>query len=164
MAALRIISVLLATAACVPGAEAQQRRNPPNHPGQQLLGKLSQMTPAQREKALSKLPAARREQLAQRIENFQQLPPAEQTRRLDRLERLNSLPAPQQKQVRQSMKDFNQLPQERKKQLNQELRRIAALPDDQRRERLNSEEFRNRYSPAEQQMMGDLAELLPSKE
>src|SRR5579863_6809817 len=44
---------------------------PDNHPGEQLLSKLSKMTPEEREQALSRLPPARRAQLEQRIQNFQ---------------------------------------------------------------------------------------------
>jgi hypothetical protein len=163
MAALSIVTALLLMGAFTPGMDGQVRRvNPKNRPGE-LLGKLSQMTPEQREKALEKLPPARREQLAKRIQNFQQLSPEEQTRRLDRLQRLDNMPPQEQKQVRLSIKEFNALPQDRKKQLNQEMRRLNALPEDQRRERIESEEFRDRYTPAEQQMMDDLGKLLPAK-
>src|ERR1019366_2341366 len=80
-----------------PRAQAQQqqkqqqqaRKQADNHPGEQLLGKLSRMTPEEREQALAAFPPARRAQIEQRIRNFEKLPPAAQMRMLDRLERLN---------------------------------------------------------------------------
>ncbi len=35
------------------------------------------------------------------------------------------------------------------------------MPDDERRAHMNSEEFRNRYSPVEQRMMSNLNEITP---
>ena len=134
-----------------------QPRQPDNHPGEQVFSKVMRMSPQDRDRALAKLPPARREQIEQRIRNFENLPPAAQERRLDRLERLNSLPLQRQNQVRKSMKDLQQLPDDRKAAVNRELRQMAPMSDDERREHMNTEEFRNRYSPAEQQMMSNLS-------
>jgi hypothetical protein len=152
-------------------AQAQARANgqkgqqpPDNHPGEQLLDKLTRMTPEERDQALSRLAPARRAQLEQKIRSFQQLPMALQERTLDRLERLNRLPPQKQNQVRRSMKQFADLPEDRKMAINLELRHMSAMPDDERRSYMNTEEFRNRYSPAEQQMMSNLAEVLPARD
>jgi len=149
-----------------PRAQGRQSAQPKagNHPGEQLFDKLARMTPEEREQALSRLPPARRAQIEKRIQNFQQLPPAAQERRLDRLERLNSLPPQKQSQVRRSMNQLKELPEDRRMAINQELRHMAPMPDDERRAYMNTEEFRNRYSPAEQQMMGNLAQVLPARD
>jgi hypothetical protein len=133
-----------------------QPRQVANRPGE-VFDKLMRMSPEERDKALAKLPPARRAQIEQRIENFEKLPAAAQERRLDRLERLNSLPPQRQKEVRQSMRDLQQLPQDRKVAVNRELRRMSPMSDEDRQEYMNSEEFRNKYSPAEQEMIGNLA-------
>jgi hypothetical protein len=173
LAGLLLTPVLPAAAQGRIGAEKVQppkvqtfRNVPPNpndkYAGDRILIRLSQMTPEELEKTLSALPPARRTQIEDRIQKFQQLPTAQQARNLDRLQRLNSLPLLRQEQVRLSMKQLNGLPQEEKKKINQELRRITPMRDEERRAHLDSEEFRGRYSPAEQQMLGNLAELLPS--
>lgn len=146
------------------GQAKPQARQPDNHPGEQILSKLSSMTPEEREQALSQLPPARRAQIEQRIRNFQKLPAALQERTLDRLERLNSLPAQKQNQVRRSMNQFKDLPEDRKVAINRELRHMSPMPDDERRAYMNTEEFRNRYTPAEQRMMSNLAEVLPARD
>jgi hypothetical protein len=38
------------------------------------------------------------------------------------------------------------------------------MPAERRQIRMNSEGFRSRYSPEEQQMIGNLAEILPSRD
>jgi hypothetical protein len=147
-----------------PKPQGQQQKQANNHPGEQILGQLSHMTPEERERALAAFPPARRAQIEQRIRNFEKLPPAAQARTLDRLSRLNSLPQQRQNEVRQSMKDLQQLPPERKTAIQQEMRRLTNMPTQRREVRMNSEDFRSRYSPEEQRMIGNLAEILPSRD
>jgi hypothetical protein len=143
----------------------QAQRNPlDNHPGEQILMKLSSMTPEEREQALSRLPPAQRANIEKRIENFQKMPAAQQERTLEKLERLNNLPAQRQKQVRRSMTELNKLPDDRKKAVNQELRNMTGMSGDERAAYTGTDAFRNRYSPEEQQIVGDLAEILPQRE
>jgi hypothetical protein len=144
--------------------QKQQQKQANNHPGEQILGQLSRMTPEERERALAAFPPARRAQIEQRIRNFEKLPPAAQARTLDRLARLNSLPPQRQSEVRQSMKDLQQLPPERKTAIQQELRRLTNMPDERREVRMSSEDFRSRYSPEEQRVIGNLAEILPARD
>ena len=132
--------------------------------GEEILGTLSRMTPEQREKALSDLPQARRDQIEARIRNFQKLTPAQQSRQLEQLKKFNSLSPDRQKDVRLSMQDRSQLPDDRKKAVNQELRRITALPDQDRKSYMKSEGFRHRFSPSEQKMIRNLSEVLPSED
>jgi 7-keto-8-aminopelargonate synthetase-like enzyme len=62
------------------------------------------------------------------------------------------------------MRDLQQLPPERKAAIQQEMRRLTAMPNERRQIRMNSEEFHSRYSPEEQQMIGNLSEILPSRD
>src|SRR5580704_1805548 len=106
-------------------AQPQQGRgNAQPKPGPQLLNRLAQMTPEEREKALSRLPPAQRTNIERQIRNFQQLPPAAQERRLDRAERLNSLPPQKQKEVRGAANQLRNLPEDRRMAINQELRHM----------------------------------------
>ncbi len=139
----------------------QEANRPANRPGPAAVDKLLGMTPEQREKALSTLPPARRQNIERRLGEIQKLPPAQQNRVRNRLELLNSLPPQRQSEVRRSMKQFQELPDERKMQIRQQVLRMAAMPDEDRRALMNTEEFRNRYSPIEQQMMGNLLEIQP---
>lgn len=142
--------------------QAQQKAaRPVPLPGELAVDRLSRMTPQQRERALSSLPPARRLRLEQKLREFENLPPAQQDRVRSRLELLNSLPPQRQAQVRRSMREFNQMAPDRRQPIGQALRRMAPLPDEERRAYLNSEDFRNRFSEADRQLMNDLIEVLP---
>jgi hypothetical protein len=163
--AATLVTALLTPAFAQQQARPQaQTRAQESHPGEQLVDRLSRMTPEEREQALSRLPPAQRANIEQRIQEFQKLPPAIQERTLSRLERLRSLPPQKQNQVRRSMKQYNDLPEDRKMAINQALAHMSAMPDEERREYMNTEEFRNRYSPFEQQMIANLAEVLPARD
>ena len=149
-------------AAPPPRPKARQQNaqpKPDNHPGEELFTRLERMTPEEREKALSQLPPARRAQIEKRIQNFQKLPPAVQERRLDRLQRLESLPPREQVQVRRSVNQLQNLPDDRRRAINQELRRMSVMPEDERQPYMNTEDFRNRFSPSEQQIVSDVAKI-----
>jgi phage-related protein len=131
-----------------------------NRPGVQALQRLARMTPEERQKALASLPPQRRQEILEKFREFQNLPPTARQRVTPELERLQSLPPQRQNQVRRSLQQFRALPDDRKATIRQELGRLSAMPDEDRRARMNSEEFRNRYSAAEQQMIGNLSEVV----
>ena len=133
-------------------------------PGEQMLDRLIKMSPEQRDKALQNLEPQRRLNIERRINEIQKLPAGTLNLNLQRLERLNHLPQPRQGQVRRSINQFSALPEDRKAQMSRELQRIAALPDEDRRAYMNTEEFRNRYSANEQQIMSNLSEITPEHE
>jgi hypothetical protein len=141
-----------------PKAALPKAGNSANRPTQQLQ-KLLEMNPEDREKFLQKLPPERRQNIERRLGEIEKMAPAGRTRVLTELEMLNRLPIQKQQQVRRSIKLLGELPEDRKALIRQELQRMAPMPDEQRREHMNSEEFRNRYSVTEQQMMSNLSEV-----
>lgn len=169
MSALRTCSMLL-TVAMLLSAPAfaqtrqQQKKQANQQRGEELFDKLERMTPEEREKALGQLPPAQRANIERRIRNFQQLPPAQQQRRLEQLERLNSLPPKEQAQVRRSMNQLKDLPDDRKMAINRERRNMSGMTDGERQAYMSTEQFRSRYSPSEQEMIGNLAKILPKNE
>jgi len=142
-------------------SQEQQPQQPDGHPGEQQLDRLLKMTPEEREKALQNLPPAQRQRLVNQLNAVGKWPTVEQNRARARLERLRSLPPQRQNQVRRSLNLFQQAPEDRQRQMAQELRRMGPMPDDERRAYMNTEEFRNRYSANEQQIMSNLSEIEP---
>ena len=57
------------------------------------------------------------------------------------------------------MKDLQALPNDRKRAVNQELQRMSVMGDEERQYHMNTEEFRNRFAPAEQDMLGNLSKV-----
>jgi hypothetical protein len=136
------------------------RGNPRPQPSEQLE-KLLKMNPSDREKYLQGIPEQRRQNLQKRLDDFAKMPPARQTRVLSRLEMLNSLPPEKQQEVRKAMRQLQQLPEDRRALVSKELQLMALMPDEDRRAHMNSEDFRNRYSVDEQQMMESLSQVTP---
>lgn len=125
------------------------------------MERLLRMSPAEREKILDRYPPAQRQRIEKQLNDIRAWPTADQQRAKARLERLNSLPIVRQNQVKRSANQFKLLPDDRKVQINQELHRMSTLPDEERRAYMNTEEFRNRYSANEQQIMSNLSLIEP---
>lgn len=136
------------------GAKAQPPRN---------FEKWNEMSDVDKRRALEKLPPERREQVRQQLErkteNINNLPEPERRRLFERYQKLTQLPPERQNQIRRSYRQYQELPDDRKQMVQQELDSLSGLPDADRRGRINSEEFRSKYTLAEQQMMQDLAEI-----
>jgi hypothetical protein len=99
------------------------------------LQRFQQMSPQERERALSKLPPERRARIEQQLERYEKLTPAQKEFVNQRLAMLQSLPPRRQAAVRQ------------------ELQRLRGLPPGQRRAALNSEDERDRFSPDEMKLI-----------
>ena len=162
---------LLAAAAAVSGF-AQAPRQPANQSaaGQTrpvadpAFQKFLRMSPEERQNALAQLPPARQRQILQRLQLYEAMPSTDRERVNTQLEMLRSLPPQRQNQVRRSLLQMQTLPEDRKTVIRAELARLNALPDEERRARMNSEEFRNIYTPTEQAMMANIAQVLPPKD
>jgi hypothetical protein len=151
----RLLSLSLAFAMTLSAAtpERPEKKRP--------VERLMNMSPEERQKALQNLPPARRERLERRLTEIQKLPTAQQNRIMTRQQMLNSLPPERQVQVRRSVRQFVNMPEDRRAVINEELNYIAPLRDQERQAYLNSDEFRNRYSAREQQMLSHLTEITP---
>jgi hypothetical protein len=79
----------------------------------------------------------------------------------EQYELFQGLPKERQDALRRAFRQFNELPAGRRRVLRREYQRLRELPGEDRRVRINSDEFRNRYNLAEQQLLDDLAKLLP---
>jgi hypothetical protein len=152
------------------GARVPKAPNPPkapkaprklSDPGASVAQRLMQMTPEQREQALEKFPPARQAEIRQRLERLDNLPPQQRQRMIQQYEVYSSLPPEKQIQVRRQIQAFNQLPEERRQALAPELQKLRRMPEDERQARLANEEFKSKFSPAEQQMLADISENMP---
>jgi hypothetical protein len=128
------------------------RLNPVNQ-----FERLIAMPPEKRDQVLERLPPAQQERLRQRLEQFDKLPPQQKALRLELANRYFALPPEKQAAFAQQVQAFNSLDRDRHRAVQQELRTLWQLNEQQRQERLNSDEFKTRFSPAELQMLNDLS-------
>lgn len=123
--------------------------------------RLYQLNPAERERALEKLPPKQQEAIRNNLKWFDGLPKDQQAMVLKRDERFAALSPAERRAIQQQLQALNHLPPERSRAVRQALRRLQGLPDERRLELLNRPAFRNRFSPEELQMMEKLSEVMP---
>jgi Protein of unknown function (DUF3106) len=139
-------------------AGAPRLPNPLANPVQRMMA----MSPEQRERILEKLPPKQQANIRQRLENFDRLPAVEKARRLQLFQRFSSLPVEKQQILERQLPAYNALPAEKKEILGfREIQQLARMSDSERQARLNSEDLKSRFSPAELKMISDIAENYP---
>ena len=152
----------LAAAATVQGQRLPARGKVmrPRVPAHTPIDRWNQMTPSERQNALQKLTPERQKQIEERLKQYNSLPKEERDRLRERYDQFSHLTPVKQDLVRRQMKRFAEVPTERRRILSRELVRLRKASDEDRRSRINSEEFRSRYTLQEQQMLQDLSENL----
>lgn len=133
----RCAVIVLAVCGVVVPAYGQAKalpRRPPALPGP-ALRRLSEMTPEQRQKALSRLAPERRARIEEQLNRLDQLPPEQRARLIERYE------------------VFQGLPPDRRVAVRAELQALRKLPTPELHQRLNSPEFQQNFSPEEQRLL-----------
>lgn len=140
----------------VPRARQERSaKTSPASPRPTVLDRLEQMSPAERRRALAKLPPARRQRLQERLARYEGLSPNERNRLRQQLRRFRALAPDKQAAIRK----FNNLPPERRRALRQEANGLNRLSESSRQERMSSTAFHAQYSPEEEQMIRGLTDL-----
>ena len=150
-------------------AQGQGRRQnpiirPQGHAGE-WLRKYKDLPPAQQQKALEndpdfqRLPPFRQQMLRQRLQHFSSLPPEQQQRILNRMETWEHLTPEQREQTRQLFRQFNALPPGRKFMVRRAVQRLRQMPPEQRQQLIDSDRFRNRFTPQERELLRGVSQL-----
>lgn len=126
-----------------------------------VLERFERMPPEQRQRFLARLPADRKQQFETRLARYRRMNPAQRQQVREQYELFQDLPKDRQDALRRSFRLLNELPEDRRGLLRRECLQLRRMPEPDRRARLASDEFRGRYSASEQQLLGDLARLLP---
>jgi uncharacterized protein DUF3106 len=121
------------------------------------------MNPKQRERLLTKMPPERQKQFLDKVEKFNALPKEEQQLARERYERLTNLPPDQQQVVRRDIARLGNLPPARRQAMNQEFLKLRKMSESERSTYLASPEFRDKFYPAEQQMIENLTQVLATR-
>lgn len=124
-----------------PGKQGKQAKMAPL-PAPQLQ-RLMQMTPEQRERALSRLSPEQRQLVETRLNQFQK--------------QFERLPPEQQQALQQRYEAFSKLPQARRTAIRGELLQLRAMTPAQRAERLNSDEAKQNFSSDELSILRGVA-------
>jgi hypothetical protein len=130
------------------------------NPGNPVL-RMMAMPPGRREQMLERLPPQQQVRLRQALDNFDKLPPAERSRQLGILNMYANLPPEKQAALTRQIQLFNHLPDDRIAVLRPELVKLHRMPESERGGRLASEEFQNKFTPVEQQMLAEISPYFP---
>ena len=141
-----------------PGAAMRPPANPYN-----VVDRWNAMNPRQRERLLEKMPPERQKQFLDKVEKFNALPRPEQQMLRERYDRLSRLPREEQQLVLRDIRRLNNLPPARQQAMNQEFQKLRQMSDPERAEYLSSSEFKDRFYPAEQQMISNLSKVLATR-
>jgi hypothetical protein len=123
------------------------------------LEEFERMSAAEQEKAISELPASRREKIQKELETYSHLTPA-QKRDLDWF---LHLPAERQQVFRQAYRKFQTESPGRKQALRTEMQRLQTMSAHQRNARLTSPEFRSTFDKDEQEILKQMSDTLPKR-
>jgi hypothetical protein len=122
--------------------------------------RLYKATPEERDRALEKLPPRMQEQLRKQLAVIDAMPKERQQVFIRRAEHFAAQTPERQAIIRQQLQAFSKLSQERKQAINIALRRLQPMPEEQRQSILNSDEFKSQFSPEEQKILADLADVM----
>jgi hypothetical protein len=140
-----------------PKAGGAPRLGNPGNPVERLMA----MPPERREQVLEKLPPQQQANLRQRLDKYDKLPPEERARLNQMWNTFNSLPPEKQAIVTRQMQAFNSLPEARREDLKPVLQRLRLMPEARRDALLNSQAFKDRFSPSEWQMLAEISQNYP---
>ena len=180
LAVTLLVSVLSAQQPPRPGAKALRRG--PLAPGPKAA--LRPRAPAARERMLhlmavspaeqrafmennprfQRLPPRQQENIRRRLADYNSLAPARREALRERFELFGQLPPEQQDRARELYHQWNQFRPARRQQLRQGFRELREAEPQERQRLLEGEEFRNRYTENERQVLHGLADLLPDRE
>lgn len=155
-----LLSACTAAFAQRPGPPAKRGGQAGLRPPHTMLDRWNRMPPSERKRLLDQLPPERREQLENRMHHFNELSEEEREQLTERFQAFRRMPPETQDRARRLFRRFNQLPDDRRPLVRGEFENLRSLPESERRARMNTEEFRKKYTPSEQQFLQDLASVM----
>ena len=180
---IRSSAALVVVALLMPVLSAQQPlRHGPLGPGpkavlrpravaaREMILHLMSVSPAEQRNFMEhnprflRLPPRQQEHIRRRLADYNSLAPARREAQRERFELFGQLTPEQQDRARELYRQWNQFPPARRQQLRQGFRELREAAPEERQRRLEGEEFRNRYTENERQVLHGLADLLPDRE
>lgn len=119
--------------------------------------RLDRMSDDERQRALERLPAARRQRIEDGLARYRALDPENR----ERLRRFEGMAPEQKDSIRQNFRRMQELPPGRRVMVRRELQRLRALDPAARDGAMQSDAFRRRFDDAEQSLIRETVANLP---
>ncbi len=110
------------------------------------------------------LPPQHQENIQRRLEEFNRLPPARREALRERYGLFRRLTPEQQERARALFRKWNEQSVERRQELRREVRHLRESTPEERKVRMESEEFRGKFSEGERELLRELVELAPDRD
>jgi hypothetical protein len=129
------------------------------------LRKYMTLPPHQQEQQLRRDPGfqslspERQSKLLDRLRNFNSQSPEKKAQILNRMETFEHMSPQQQQQARNLFNQYRNLPEDQKDKVSQAYRRLRGMPPAARSELLNSDEFKNNYTPEQRDLLKGMTDL-----
>ncbi len=167
----RLLAGLVGCLLSLGAAEQAQRRptrgqprpkaSPIIPPNLSVFDRFERMSPEQRNRALAKLPPERKKLMEERLEKFRKMPPEERERLQRQYAAFQQLPKERQDALRRALHQFNSLPPDRRRLVRLEYQTLGAMSEAEKRARMNGDEFRNRFTQSERDLLAEMSEFPP---
>ena len=150
-----------------PGFPGPGRKMPRSQEHRNMVDHLMTLPPEQqrefmrRDQRFQNLPPGQKRNIERRLEEFNNLPWRKREALRERFELFRQMPVEQQDRARALYRQWNQHSPERRQELMREFRELRDASPEQRLQRMEAEEFRNRYTESEQELLRGLVELQP---
>lgn len=137
---------------------------------QNLVEQLMTLSPQEQRKFMhdnprfQKLPPQQRENIQRRLEEFNRLPSARREALRERYEVFRQLSPEQQERARALFRKWNEQSVERRQELRREVRHLRESTPEERKVRMESEQFRAKFSDGERDLLRGLVELAPDRD
>ena len=157
------------------GAAPAQHASPQQQPAYHLNGpgphrgdwlrRYGSLPPSQQERQLQNdpgyrsLPPQRQQQLMNRLREFNSRPPEQRQQILNRMETFEHMTPQQQQQARNLFNQYRALPEDQRNKVSQAYRRLRGMPPAARNDLLNSDEFKNNYTPEQRDLLRGMTDL-----
>ncbi len=138
-------------------SSAQPRHSTINrHPvparGKHPVEEFKQMSSAERENAIAKLPPDRQQKVRDALQRWDKLSPEER----DRQRAFNSLPPERKDAVRHAYQQFQKFTPERQVAIRDELQQMHDMTDSERHQRMNAPDFKQKFNKSERETIEDM--------
>ncbi len=126
-----------------------------------LFERLQRMSPAERQRFLSRIPPEKRLDLEKRLRQIEEIPPDVRERLRREYDEFQQLPPERQDAIRRVLKQINDLEPRRRGQVRGAIASLRQLVPVVREDRMNSRRFKERFDEAEQKLIREAVEVLP---
>jgi len=167
-AILVLVAAFLAPAvlAAQPGMQRGPHRpkgRPGGPQGLRMVERLNSMPADERSRVLGDLPPKRRAELERGLERYQKLSPEERENLSRRFRNFQELSPERRQAMREAFRRLNDLPDTRRRAIRREMTDLRQLTPESRQSRMASDEFKEKFSAEEREIMDDLARGIPEE-